>query len=149
MIILGYRRDIIARHTGRRSQIGASRALEYSPSVIASERDGVDLFYHSLPDVTCEKRSGAAVERAPEGVAQPRRIDFIASRSGPEEWIARRRSVWRAAARVHIDAQHLAQQLFDVLRAIAGVVRASAVAHPYLEESIGAEIYPPAVMIGE
>src|SRR5262245_38772831 len=149
MIVFEQRRHVIARHTGGRTWIGAPRTLKDPPSVIASESDDVNLFDNILSDIAGVKHSRGAVERTAEWVAKPGGIDFIASRRRAEEWIGRRRDVRRGPVCIHINAQHLPQQLVVILRAVAGVIRAAAVAHPDVQESIRAEIDPSAVVIGE
>ncbi len=50
---------------------------------------------------------------------------------------------------VDVDAQDLSEQLVDVLRAIAGIVGRSAIAHADVEHAVGTEADHSAVVIGE
>ena len=131
---------------------GADRAFPDSPAIVAAEGHDVDLLARALAHVAdVELARSAAVEGEAPWVAHANGEDLVAPGRRAEERIARWRRIGRLAAvrKIHVDAQDLAEQLVDVLRTVAGIVAGAAIAHPDVEEPVGAERQHAAVVVGE
>ena len=133
----------------RRIIARAECAFEDAPAVVAATPDYVYLFASALPDVGDVQLTRGAVKRKAPGVAQPVGINLVAARRRAGERVIKRRAVRLTAARVvYVNAQNLAEQFVDILRAIAGVVGRAAIAHADVEISIRPELdHAPVVIL--
>ena len=91
-----------------------------------------------------------AVEGEAERIAQPVGEDLAAAGGGADEGIVGGHRVRQApSGAVDVDAEDLAEEVVEVLGAVAGIVAGPAVAHGDVEESVGAELDHAAVVVGE
>ena len=134
------------------------RAFAVAPAVVTAARAArlvVDFFEAVLADVADDQRAGAAardiVEAVAPRIAKAERPDLVARRVAAEERIVRRNPVAGRVVVGHadVDAQHLAEQLVRVLRAMVGIVAGSAVAEADVEKAVGPEREVAAVVVRE
>ena len=146
-----------ARGRARRRWIRVGdEALAAVPAVVGAgaaddsgrrARGDVDLLAGVLPDVGDHHVARRPIEGEAPGIAQPVGPDLVAAcRRG--EGIAGRDRVGRDLARMRVDAEDLAQQLFGVLAVFEGIAAAAAVAERDVEVAVGAELELAAVVVG-
>ena len=129
---------------------GAARALPDPPAVVAAEGDDVDLLDRALAHVAGVEVAGAAVEGEPPRVAEAVGVDLVRPGVAPKNGLLGGEEYGTGPFRsIHVDAENLAEQLVDVLRAVAGIVARAAVAHPDVEEAVRAELHHAAVVVRE
>ena len=149
------------RQKGRRARRDVVvRAFAIAPAVVAAaaiRRLVVDLLERVLADVADDQRAGAAARRIVEAVApriaQAERPDFRPRRNRPaadERIVGRHLIAGRMrVGHVDVDAQHLAEQLLRILRAMFRIVAGAAVAEADVEIAVRSERQMPAVVIRE
>src|SRR5205085_8949608 len=90
-----------------------------------------------LADVGDPEIAGRAIEAESPRIAKAERPDLAARAGAIHERIRRRDRVPRGA--VDVDAQNFSEQRREILRAIAGIAGASAVAEADVEVVVGTE----------
>ena len=159
MVVLENRIDqrLKRRRQGRHVVV---RSLAVAPAVVASaaaRRLVVDFLPAVLTDVRDDERAGAAARRIVESVAprvpQPEAPNLTTRGNGltADERIVRRHLIarWIAVGHVHVDAQHLAEQLGGTLCAVRGIVARTAVAEADVQKTVGTEHEIAAVVVRE
>ncbi len=139
----------------------AVRALARIPAVVAVALDEVDFLEPVLAHVADPQVARLAVEAPAPGIAEAERVDFRAVLDAGAvhvaervcgEWIAIRTAGdavgCAARARVHVDAQHLAEQRARVLPVAVRVAGTAAVAEPEVEEPVRPEGQVAAIVVG-
>src|SRR3989442_5449610 len=141
MVILENRQRQRAVVTAARRAGEATGPLTGAPAVVLATRAGgrleVDSLTVVLADVGDEEIPRQPVEAEPPGVAETVRPDLgPRARRAPEGVRCRDRI---GSGAVHVDAEDLAEELAEILGAVAGIARAAAVAHADIEEAVRAE----------
>ena len=144
---------------GRQRLIVIVIPFTIAPAVIPAapiRRLVVDLFPRALTDVGDDERAGPAARRIVEavapGVPQAEAPDLGVrhNRHAVEERVVGRHAIAGQIGIRHadVDAQHLAQELRRILRAIFGVAARSAVAESDVQKTVGTEREVATIVIG-
>src|SRR3989442_13137102 len=151
MVILENRQRQRAVVTAARRAGEASGPLHEAPAVVLATRAGGRLEVHlltgALADVGDEEIPPQPVEAEPPRVAETVRPDLGPRARRAPEGVGRRDRVGSGA--VHVDAADLAEELTEILGAVAGIAPAASVAHADIEEAVRPEGELPAVVVGE
>src|SRR3989441_4951042 len=151
MVILENRQRQRAVVTAARRAGEASGPLHEAPAVVLATRAGgrleVPLLTGALADVGDEEIPPQPVEAEPPGVAETVRPDpGPRARRAPEGVRCRDRV---GSGAVHVDAEDLAEELTEILGAVAGIAPAASSPLAVIEKPSGPERDRPAVGIGE
>ncbi len=126
-------------------------AFHAAPAIVlaALARTGleIDLLAGSLADVTDEQIAARAVEAEAPRVAQAIGPDLVECGRVIDEGIVYWNRV--GAARVHVDAQELAEQGIEALTVVVRVIGAAAVAGGDVEIAVRPEVQVTSVVVGE
>src|SRR5438105_2336214 len=114
------------------------RPFAVVPSIVAPRLNAIHLLDQALSHVAEPQFSGDAVEAEAPGVAQPVGIDLRSSAGAVRERICRGYPV-RRSRRVHVDAEHLAEQDVRALTIVQWVAGAAAVTHAEVEQAVRPE----------
>ncbi len=144
--------DEVRRRAWRvRRQPGAAVALDHAPAEVGAggmrPREEVDFLLRILSDVADVEVAGHPIEAESPRIAQPQRPDLRPAQARGRERVVRGIRVGRRV--VDVDAQHLAEQLVRILRAVARIVAAAAVARADVEQAVRAEAQRAAVVVFE
>ncbi len=147
--------DRIDQAAGRRAGIGPG-AFPETPAEIEARLGGrhhIDFFDRTLADVTYDQ--GRSREGKTERIAQAGRVDIAVAaagqigiaRGGRQETLIAGNRCTRIGVFDHPDPQYLAEPRIGILGVITRITRAPAIAHPDIEQAVGAKGHRAAIMV--
>src|SRR2546422_6492297 len=149
MVILENRQRQRAVVTAARRDGEASRPLHEAPAVVLASRARgqleVPLLPRVLADVGDKEIPGLTVEAEPPRVAETIRPDLGPRARRAPEGVRCRDRVGSGA--VHVDAEDLAEELTEILGAVAGIAHTAPITHANIEEAVRPEGELPAVVV--